>query len=490
MADQRDIYDDQDDENEEKSAKSSEFAQLLEDSFKTTRKGLTPGEKIRAEILSVGKEDIFVSTGMMHDGVVSRRDLLDKEGNFNHKVGDKLDLYVIQARGTDIRLSPSKTAKNIADDLEDAYEKRVPVEGKVAEVCNGGFRVQIKGKLAFCPISQMDTKRIEVPEEYIGRKGEFRITQISEGGRNVVVSRRKVLEEQQKASASTFGDDHKPGDVMKGTVTRLEKFGAFVEIAPGIDGLVHISEISYTRLETAQEALAIGQEVNVKLLKTEEVDGRLKISLSIRQVGPEPWDNLPAQIKEGQTAEGRVTRLMKFGAFVELAPGIEGLIPLSEMSHTKRVMTADEIVKPNERVQVMIKEIRASEHRISLSLKDAGENPWALVAHKFPVGSLVKGKVQRREAFGLFVELEDGIVGLLPKSKALEDNAFPYDKLKPGAEVSLRIAELRLDERRISFTLPGDESSDDWKSHTPAASGSFGTLGDKLKLAMEPKKKK
>ncbi len=449
------------------------------------------GEKIKAEVLVVGKEEIFVSTGTASDGIVTRRDLASAEGALDLKVGDVLDLYVTQVRGTQVYLSPKPTSKNLADDLEDAYKMRLPVEGRVAEVVKGGFRVSVHGKLAFCPISQMDVKRIETPEEYIGQRFEFRITQINEDGRNVIVSRRKHLDEQRGASQGTFLEEHPEGSIVNARITRIEKFGAFAEVAPGVEGLIHISELSWSRVENPHDVLQMGQDVHVKVLKTETVEGRLKISLSMKQSQAEPWEHMPSSLKEGQIVEGKVTRCMKFGAFVELSPGIEGLIPLSEMSYTKRVMRSDELVKEGDRIAVKINEINAGAKRISLSLKDAGSDPWALALQKYPVGAIVTGRVERREPYGIFVQLEEGMTALLPKSKASENSEFPYEKLKPGETVTVQIGEVRREERRISLTVPQDPNRDDWKSFVSPAStslGSFGgALGDQLKKALEKK---
>ncbi|MCM2277360.1 MAG: S1 RNA-binding domain-containing protein [Oligoflexia bacterium] len=469
--------------------RDSEFARMLEASFKTPTKKLSPGDKIRGEILVAGKEEVFVSTGTMHDGIVARRDLLDAEGNFPHKVGDQLDLYVTQVRGSEIRLSPKPTAKNIAEDLEDAFDMMLPIEGRVAEVCKGGVRVNIRGKLAFCPISQLDLSRTETGEEFVGQKLEFLITQFSEGGRNIVVSRRKLLEEQRGLSQGSFLEEKHEGDIVPGKVMRLEAFGAFVEVAPGIQGLAHISELSWSRVATPHEAVSVGQELSFKILKIENKEGKLKISLSLKQAGAQPWDSLPLQIAPGQVLDGKVTRCMKFGAFVELVPGVEGLIPLSEMSYTKRVVRSDELVKEGERITVMVKEVNPETRRISLSLKDAGSDPWALVAQKFPVGAIFSGRVERKEPYGIFVKLEEGITGLLPKSKAAEHPEFPFEKLKVGDTATVQVAEIRREERRISLDVPKDPGSEDWKNYSEKSTGSFGTLGDKLKRALEKKGK-
>lgn len=486
-------HDDSDDV-EESSPKpdSGEFARMLDASFKQSQKRLSVGDKIRGEILVLGKEDVFVSTGTMNDGIVPRKDLLDEKGNVPHKVGDTLELYVTQVRGTEIHLSPKKTSKNLADDIEDAHDMMLAIEGRVVEVVKGGFRVSLVGsKLAFCPISQMDVRRIEgTGEEYVGKRFEFRVTQISEGGRNIVVSRRQILEEERQASAGSFLEEHHAGDVVGGKVARLEKFGAFIELAPGIDGLAHVSELAWSRVAEPSEVVSVGQEVRVKILKIElEENGRARISLSIKQAEGEPWEKLPEKIKAGEVVPGKVTKCMKFGAFVELTPGIEGLIPMSEMSYVKRVMRSDELVKEGESILVMIKDVDPGTRRISLSLRDAGQDPWALVSQKFPVGTIVSGRVERREPYGLFVKLDDGVVGLLPKSKAVDRPEFPFEKLRVGDTAVVQVAELRLDERRISLDVPKDPGSDDWKGFVaqPAGSGGFATLADKFKAAMDKK---
>lgn len=375
MTDQFD--DDFDDEQEEKKKRSAEFAKMLEDSFKKSNRRLNIGDKIKGEVLVIGKDEVFVSTGTMHDGLVPRRDLLDQDGKISCKVGDSLDLFVTHVKGSEIYLSPKPTSQNLADDLEDAFDMMLPVEGRVTELCKGGFRVSVMGKSAFCPLSQMDVKRIETPEEYVGQKYQFRITQFTERGRNIVVSRRKQLEEERELSQGSFLEQVRPGEVRPGKVTRLEKFGAFIDLGDGVEGLAHISELSWSRVNEPHEVLQVGQEIKVKVLKVELEEGRLRVSLSLKQAEQQPWDHFPSTIQSGAIVEGKVVRCAKFGAFVELAPGIEGLIPLSEMSYSKRVLRSDEFVKEGQKALVKVKEIHPDTRKILLSLKDNGLDPRA-----------------------------------------------------------------------------------------------------------------
>lgn len=407
---------------EDEKPKSDEFAKLLGESLKKPTRKLSVGDKIRGKILVLGKEDVFVSTGTQNDGMISRRDLLDADGNCPFKRDDEIELYVTQVRGTDIRLSRNPTDKNLAEDLEDAFDMMLPIQGRIVEVCKGGVRVNVKGKLAFCPISQIDTRHVENAEEYVGKSLEFRITQFSEGGRNIVVSRRKLLEEEQELNSVSFLEEHKDGDTVNGKVVRLEKFGGFVELAPGVDGLVHISEIAWSRIGDPSEILTVGQEVTVKILKRETINGRAKISLSIKQALPR--DESTGERVKGAAADG----------------------------------------------------------------SGSSNDPWS----KFTVGQILPGKVNRKELYGLFIQLEPGITGLLHKSKAIEHPDFQFDKLKVGDSVTVQIGEIKKDERRISLDVPRDPNENDWRQHQQTSTASLGTLGgalgDKLKAALAKKK--
>lgn len=402
-----------------KEAGQDDFASMLKESLKGRGKKLSVGDKIKGKILVLGQEDVFVSTGGRHDGVLAKRELLGPDGTCAFKQDDVIDVYVTQVRGTDIRLSRNPTDKNLADDLEDAFDMMLPIQGRVVEVCNGGVRVNIKGKLAFCPISQLDIKRVETGEEFVGRSLEFRITKFEEGGRNIVVSRRQLLEEERELNVGSFLEEHKDGDIVPGRVSKFEKFGAFVELTPGVDGLVHISEIAWSRIGDPSEVLQVGQDVMVKLLKREVVNGRPKISLSIKQASdrPEPKPD------GASAAQGTGTQPMNLS------------------------------------------------------------DPWS----KYTVGQVVTGKINRKEPYGFFVQIEPGITGLLHQSRTSDRADFKGEKLKVGDSVSVQIAEIKAGERRISLDLPRDPGEDDWKTHTQATT-SFGTLGDQLKAALAKKK--
>lgn len=458
-----------------------EFAALLAQSDSKTGKKLSAGDKINGEILSIGKEESFISTGTTIDGLILTSELKDAEGNLTHKVGDRIDVYVNQIRGGEIRLS-KKSSGGDADSLEDAFDCMIPIEGRVTEVCNGGFRVNVMGKTAFCPISQIDSKHVTQAADYVGKKFEFMITQFENRGRNIVVSRRKVLDQQKEESAAAFAEDHKQGEIIKGIVTRIEKFGAFVEVAAGLEGLVHVSELSWSRINDPNEAVKIGDSLQVKILKIEDLNGQLKISLSVKQASETPWTSADQQLKIGDVVTGTVTQCLKFGAFVQVLPGIEGLIPLSEMSYTKRVLRSDELIKPGDQVRVLVKDVNLDDRKVLLSLKDADGDPWALVTQKYPVGKVVQGTIEKKETFGLLISLEPGVVALLPKGSYRDLTENPYEHAKVGDKVNIQVAEIQFEERRMRLSPPKDGDDGSWQEFATGQSKSFGnSLADQLK---------
>lgn len=379
------------------------FEELFAQSEKSLDRKLRVGDNFQGELLSIGKEEAFVSTGTPVDGMMFTRELLDENNQVKYKVGDIIDCVVTAIRGGELRIS-RKGAKgaNLTDTLEDAFDMELPVEGRVTEVCNGGVRVSIQGKTAFCPISQLDTRFVQDASEYIDKKFEFMITQMDK--RNMVVSRRKVLDLQKAEHEGTFMLKHQPGALLSGKVTRVEKFGAFVELEGGIEGLVHVSEISWSRVHDANEVVRPGEQVTVKLLKVEDIDGRLKISLSLKQA-------------------------------------------------------------------------------------DGEGNPWHSVPTKFPVGTIVKGTVDKKENYGLFVTLTPGVNGLLPRSKWRDTlDAAQYENKKRGDEITVQIDQIIFEEKKISLGLPREAEDMSWKSHTASSSSGFGSLGDALKnLNIKPK---
>ncbi len=471
------------------------FAELFEAYSDGMSEDLSVGDRITGKIIAIEKESVFLDTGSKVDGVVDRMELLDDNGELPFAMGDEIELYVVAANESEIRLSKAMSGAGGFDMLRDAYESRIPVEGTVTESVKGGFAVEIMKKRTFCPISQIDTRYVETPDEYVGQTFSFLIKRFEEKGRNIVISRRDLLEQEQAEARKEFFKTLKIGDDLEGTVTKLMPFGAFVELVPGVEGLVHISELGWSRVENPEQAVKNGERVRVKLLKMAPGEGNKpgKISLSIKQTSGNPWDTVTDTVQNGAKLSGRVTRIMPFGAFVEIAPGIEGLIHISEMSYTKRIHTPDEVVQPGQTVFVVVKAVDGENRRVSLSLRDAEGDPWADVESKYRPGQPVTGTVEKKERFGIFITLEPGITGLLPRSKitAAQDSAA-IERLKPGNPIHIIVDTVNLIDRKISLGLSGETDSDEWKNYsTPQTSGGgLGSLGDMLRQAMDAKNKK
>ncbi len=374
---------------------ATDFASMFEDSAKKVGGQVKNGDGFVAEILSIGKEEAFVTTPVSRDAIILKAELLDENKELKHQVGDRIDVVVVNTKGGEIRVvkKGSRKASSDMDSLEDAFDMEMPVEGRVTEVCNGGFRVNIMGKTAFCPVSQMDYK-ITDHQSYVEKKFDFIITKYEPKGRNIVVSRRQLLDLNKAEKEGSFLENTKPGDIMPGKIMRLEKFGAFVDIGDGVEGLVHISEIGWSRLQDPSEVVSVGQSVSVMVLKVDDVDGRLKISLSIKQAG----------------GEG---------------------------------------------------------------------DPWMKVPQNFPVGTIVKGTVEKKELFGLFINIAPGVTGLLPKSKYRDSVDFQALEMKKKGEIiSVQIDEILFEQKRISLGLPTEADDVSWKSHNAKSGFSNSGLGN------------
>ena len=475
-------------ENEVKPGES--FAELFESYNGHRTERVQIGERIRGKIISVGKDTIYVDTGTKIDGVVEKHELADENGNVPYKEGDEIELYVASYDGNEIRLSKSVSGAGTLNMLRDAHENSIPMEGKVKGQVKGGYQVEIAERRAFCPISQIDLRPAESPDQHVGKSYAFLITQFEEGGRNIVVSRRELLKREQQKAISKFMEGLIVGAELDGRVTQVMPYGVFVEIFPGVEGLVHVSEVSWSRVEKPADVLHTGDPVKVKVLSIEKGQKRnaVKISLSVKQITGDPWEQMGGRFQIGEKVKGKVVRCAAFGAFVEIAEGIEGLVHVSEMSYTKRVLKPEEIVQVGENIAVVVKEIDIPRRRISLSLKDAEGDPWLDVPEKYRVGSSVNGTIERKEKFGYFISLEPGVTGLLPISKIKNSlKVGQIEKLRPGDTVTLLIEEVHPGERKITLG-PGDSKDEEgWKEFAGGGQTKTSFFGEKLQQALQKK---
>jgi small subunit ribosomal protein S1 len=454
------------DDTPEQNPEEMSFAELFESYNENLGRELAPGDMVEGKIISVGKNSVYIDTGTKSDGVVEKHELLDETGEFPFQAGDVITLYVVSLSESEIILSKAISGAGKAALLEDAVQNRTPVEGKVTAVIKGGFHVDILGKRAFCPVSHMDVKYVETPEDFVGQTLHFLVTRYEENGRNIVISRKNLQMEQIKEAQQKFLVDVAVGDTFHGTVTRLMPYGAFVELAPGVEGMVHISELGWSRIDKPDEVVQPGDSVLVKLLKIEHQTGQdvPKISLSVKQTGADPWDSMDAAFKTGDQVTGKVVRLTGFGAFVEIAPGVDGLVHISEMSHTKRVMRPEDVVEKGRDVQVVIKSIDMDAKRVSLSIKDALGDPWTGISVRYTPGDVLEARLEKKETFGLFIGLEPGVTGLMPISSIRNSaDAKSYDLLKPGDAVTVLVQQVDEENRRMTLAPPDQKDTDDWK---------------------------
>jgi len=465
-----------------------EFEQMLEGSMEPET--VYPGEIVSGAIVSIGRDWVFVDIGGKSEGMIAGDEFLDEEDEI--KVGDVVEATVLTTRGG-IRLSRSLRKSSQSDEvLQDAHENRIPVEGRVMEVRKGGFGIAIGGgNTAFCPISQIDSRYVEKPEEYLEQTFNFRIIELSSDLRNIVVSRRVILEEEQQAQARQTREKLKPGLMMEGTVKKVMPYGAFVGVG-GLDGLVHVSEISWDRIEDPAEHLTEGQRVTVKVLEFDATKD--KLSLSIREAGSDPWDDVEQRFPVGATLSGTVTRVEAYGAFVRIASGIEGLVHVSDMTWAGRVRHASDVANVGDNVQVAVLSIDRERKRISLGMKQVQEDPFESVTDRYRPGEVVSGTVQRTGAGGVFIELQEGFVAFLPGSLAGLSRGEPLGSIyKTGKQVQLLVREVDSERRRITLEAGDVESREERNEFEQYMAkqgvdklGSFGAI---LQKAMDKQKK-
>jgi small subunit ribosomal protein S1 len=477
-----------DDNGEEK---EESFAALLDAYSPGMEADISIGDKIRGKIISIGKDSVFVDTGTKIDGVVDKVELIDKDQQLEIEEGDMLELYVVGLTDDEIRLSKAVSGIGGFQMLKEAYEKAVPVEGKISETCKGGFRVEVLQRTAFCPISQVDINYVEEPAEFVGKTLNFLIITFEEKGKNIVLSRRALLEQEQEKSRKAFYETLSLDSVLEGEVTRQMPYGIFVKLSDGVEGMVHVSELGWSKVTKPDEAVKVGETVRVKVIGIEpdKKPGMLKISLSTKQLTEDPWDSADQHFHAGDKILGNVTRCAAFGAFVEVAPGIEGLVHISEMSYTKRVLKPEDIVSAGQTVSVLIKEVDMEKRRLSLSIRDAEGDPWVAVAEKYAIGQTLQGMLEKKEKFGYFVNLEPGITGLLPKSKiARSGKTSELEKLKEGDPIPVVVEAINSGERKITLAPGNTEDERDWQTFAADSGASMGSLGEKLQQAMSHKK--
>ncbi len=422
-------------------AEANSFAEAFEASlnFKTPAQG----ELLRGQIVSISGDDAFVSYGGPSEAVMAAAELEGLE------VGDTVEGTVIRT-SPDMRIS-RKLARGKAslDQLRQMYENRLPVEGKVAARNKGGFDVNIGGLRAFCPLSQIALGKIENADAFIGQTFEFRVTELSDDGRRIVVSRAALLKQQNAARAEETRKAIAPGAELTGTVKTLTPFGAFIDLG-GVDGLLHVSEMSRRRVTDPKEFVSVGQQVRVKVIKVEN-DGK-RISLSMKDQEPDPWADVADRYPVGSQFSGTIVRSTDFGLFVEIEPGIDGLVHYSQLPFG--VKQGDPSIAIGTKVTGWVREVDPSKKRLSLSLREvATTDPWEDVTQRYPIGKVVEAIVDHGGGPGVFVQIEPGLTGLIPNSEiTVAPGADPTKAFTPGEKLLVRVMSVDAQRKRMSLS--------------------------------------
>ena len=427
------------------------FADLLSQFEKShSHRSATGQKQLLGTVVSVSAEQVFLDIGYKTEGVLPRS-AFDSAENVNP--GDTFPVSVTGRNEEQYyELSRFKVAQpRDWSALEAAFADKTAVVGTVTGVVKGGLTVDV-GVRAFMPASRSGTKDAAELEKLVGTEITCRITKLDVTDEDVVVDRRVVLEEQARGLAEGRRASMREGDVVTGTVRSLAPYGAFVDIG-GMDGLLHVSDMAHSRVQKPEDILATGQQIQVKILKIDP--DTKKISLGLKQLQAEPWATVAERFQAGQRVSGTVTRLQDFGAFVEIEPGIEGLIHISEMSWGKKVRHPSDVVKQGDRVDAVILNVKPEERRISLGLKHAMADPWTEIRQRFPEGSEIEGPVTKLMNFGAFVELAEGVEGLVHVSEIVADRRInhPSDVLRAGQVVKAMVLAIDTDKRQIKLSM-------------------------------------
>ena len=428
------------------------FGEILSEFQKSHSRKTEGSRQLQGTVISVTAEAVLFDIGYKSEGILPLAALQGEA----LKPGDKA-LVTVKGRDLDgyYELSLFKVERPMDwSALEKAFADKSSVLGTVTAVVKGGFSVDV-GVRAFMPASRSGVREAADMEKFVGQEIRCRIIKLDITDEDVVVDRRAVAEEEERAAKDKLYGQIKEGDTVSGTVRSLTDYGAFVDIG-GVDALLHVSDISWGRVNKPSDVLSVGQQIEVKVLKLANEGGKKRISAGLKQLQPHPWDHVQQNFNVGDRARGTVTRLMEFGAFVELEPGIEGLIHISEMSWARsKVRKPSDVVKPGETVEVIILGIKVAEQRISLGLKQALGDPWTEVPQRFPVGAAVEGPVTSLTKFGAFVQLSEGVEGMVHVSDISAEKRIgqPADVLRVGQLVKAQVLAVDPEKRQMRLGM-------------------------------------
>jgi len=429
-----------------------EHARLLE-FYDTSFRNLAEGEVVKGTVVKVTPTEVIVDVGFKSEGLIPIEEFIDEHGQVTAQAGDTVDVLLERTEDRDgyVVLSREKAEKmKIWDEVERAYEERKVVIGRVIERIKGGLAVDI-GVRAFLPGSQIDVRPVRNLDALRGQELRMRVIKVNKKRGNIVLSRKVLLEEENAEKKKTTLDTLAEGKVLRGSVKNLTDYGAFIDLG-GIDGLLHITDMSWGRVTHPSEVVRVGDEIEVVVLKYDPATER--VSLGHKQLIADPWSNVVDRYPVGGRVSGKVVSLTDYGAFIELEPGVEGLIHVSEMSWSKRIKHPSKILNQGDSVEAMVLGVDPGARRISLGLKQVESNPWHELAGKYPIGTTITGKVRNLTEFGAFVEVEEGIDGLIHISDmSWSKIKHPSEVLKKGDTVEAQVLSIDADNQRLSLGL-------------------------------------
>lgn len=456
-----------------------EYSQELADLYAQSLQEITEGEIVKGTVLEIRNEMVLIDIGYKSEGAIPIKEFQAPSGELTVKVGDVVDVYLEQKEDNDglIVLSREKAEKTkVWDDIRLAYEQGEAINGMILGRTKGGLTVDI-GVRAFLPGSQVDLRPVRDLDRLIGKSFPMKVIKLNQRRGNIVLSRRELLEEERRGLKDKTLQSLEEGKVIRGKVKNITEYGAFIDLG-GLDGLLHITDMSWGRVGHPSELFTVGDEIEVVVLKFDRAAER--VSLGHKQRMKDPWEDVDQRFPIGSRIRGKVVSLTDYGAFVELAEGIEGLVHISEMSWTQRVKHPSKIVSVGDDIEIMVLDVDKVNKRISLGLRQIEPNPWLSIEESYPVGTRVEGTVRNLTDFGAFVELDEGIDGLIHVSDMswTKRVRHPSEILKRGDKVEAVVLHTDKTNRRISLGLKQSQP-DPWQS----------TVLDKYRVGMDVKAK-
>jgi len=440
---------------QESSSGAESFAALFEASLAEGDLG-REGEIVVGTVVQVGRDAVIVDIGGKSEGVIPRSEFAGTSGEINVKAGDKVDVFIESRENDDglVTLSKEKADKmKVWDEISSACERDELIEGTISQRVKGGLSVTIRGGVkAFLPGSQVDLRPIRNLDKLIGQTYQFKVIKFNKKRGNIVLSRRVLLEKERDEMKAKTLETLQEGMTVKGTIKNITEYGAFVDLG-GIDGLLHITDMSWGRVNHPSEVFQVGDEVLVKVLKYNAETER--VSLGLKQTQEDPWNHAEEAYPPGKKVRGKVMSITDYGAFVELEPGVEGLIHVSEMSWTKKVKHPSKLVEPGQEIECQVLEVDAKAKRISLGLKQLEPDPWSIFTEKYRPGDKIGGKVRSLTDYGVFVGIEDGVDGMVHKSDlswTVKVNN-PADLYHKNDDVEAIILSINHDEKKVSLGI-------------------------------------